>query len=234
MYNMENTYWWYAGLHELVYAFTKKYTRPGSIIFDAGCGTGRMVEILQKEYLVEGCDFSEAAIGYCRKRGLTSVHRSDLNDFNLPLTYDQIISLDVIYHEAIQNDDAVLDAFHGALKPNGILVLNLPAFPILRRKHNVFVHEKRRYTRPALLQYLRKKGWTIHTATYRMPWLFCISLVKKWIESFACDGPASDLKPLPEWLNSLLLKLVTIENKLIAGGVSLPFGSSLFIVARKK
>ena len=47
MYELETDYWWYKALHELVEFHVKKIAGAGELrILDAGCGTGKMVEIL--------------------------------------------------------------------------------------------------------------------------------------------------------------------------------------------
>ena len=44
----------------------------------------------------------------------------------------------------------------------------------------------------------------------------------------------SDLHRAPGgWANSVLLRVLTLENKLIGAGVRLPWGSSVFAIARK-
>ncbi|KKQ78658.1 MAG: Methyltransferase type 11, partial [Parcubacteria group bacterium GW2011_GWC2_38_7] len=77
---------------------------------------------------VKGCDISSLALELCGKRKV-SVFPADLNLIDLGIErYDVITSIDVLYHQKIQNDSEVLSRFHRALKPGGILILNLPAY----------------------------------------------------------------------------------------------------------
>ncbi len=49
MYTLESEFWWYKVLHDLVESTIRKNKKTGAIsMFDAGCGTGKMMEILQK------------------------------------------------------------------------------------------------------------------------------------------------------------------------------------------
>ncbi len=116
MYELETDYWWYKALHELVEFHVKKIAGAEDLrIFDAGCGTGKMVEILNSYGEVEGIDYSEEAVSYCRKRGLKTIKLEDLNNWNPGgELYDVIISLDVIYHAAVEDDMGVLEKFHVA------------------------------------------------------------------------------------------------------------------------
>jgi SAM-dependent methyltransferase len=240
MFEFENHYWWYRGLHELVISYVdrlKKLKKNTPLnILDAGCGTGRMMELLVQYGTVEGIDFSEDALRLCKQRGLTMVQFGDLNTMKLPgNTYDVIISNDVIYHAMIEDDMAVVKKFHQSLKPDGIMILNLPAFNALKRQHDVAVFGKRRYNKKQTLEQLNDVGFLPIKATYRLPPLFFVMMLQKHLLAPFLDGDAqSDLKPLSENVNNALLGYHRMENRLISMGISFPLGSSLFLVCRKK
>lgn len=238
MYKMENNHWWYKGLHELVESYIKKYSKEGELdILDAGCGTGRMMEILNKYGHIEGIDYSKDAVSFCKKRGLKNVKVENLNNWNSnDKLYDAIISLDVLYHTGIKNDIQIINKFYSRLNKNGILILNLPAFNILRRYHDAAVSGKKRYRKRATIKELKNSGFNIIKATYRLSHLFIIILfiIKPFEKLFHYNKKnKSDLKLLPLRLNKLLLSINRLENKLLFFGTNIPFGSSLFIVARK-
>jgi SAM-dependent methyltransferase len=247
MFEFENGYWWYRGLHELTLSFVtrkkreqeKKAPNTPLIIFDAGCGTCRMLELLQDFGTVEGLDYSPEAVHLCLERGLTSVSQGDLNNWSPEADrYDVIISSDVISNRGVKDDAAVLKLFYKALKPDGILILNLPAFEVLFRVHDAAIFGKRRYRKKYFLRQLKELGFRIKRASYRLPPLFFFILLKKLLferNAAAAGTEDSDLKPLPRFLNGLLLWMHRLENRLIAWGVPLPLGSSLFVVcAREK
>ena len=238
MYEFENNYWWYKTLHNLVEKLVVNHntTNKGARIFDAGCGTGRMLELLNKFGDIEGIDCSEEAIYHAKKRGLLNVSIGDLNDWSFAEeTIDILICLDVIYHTKIINDIGLLKSFHKALKKDGILILNVPAFDVLMRQHDKVVSTKRRYNRKVLVNELRVLGFNIELSTYRCPHLFLIILIKKAITKLLpFRRPSSDLKSIPSWINNLFIKLGTQENKFIMSNYRIPFGSSVFIVAKKE
>lgn len=235
MYEFENHYWWYRGLHELVCSYVDKTGKKGNI-FDAGCGTGRMLELLEKYGTVEGIDYSPEAIALCRERGLKRVETGDLNTWNCsPGIYDVIISSDVICTSGVDDDLAVVKKFYTALKPGGYLILNLPAFDLLRRMHDIAVSGKRRYRKRKTVRALEEIGFRMVRAGYRLPALFIFILIQKYILGlFSTNKPVtSDLKPLPSLVNRLLLFMNRLENKLFTAGVPFLFGSSLFTVCEK-
>ncbi|MCX6583323.1 MAG: class I SAM-dependent methyltransferase [Candidatus Aminicenantes bacterium] len=251
MYEFEDHYWWYRGLHELVRYYVaktgeerkkRKESNDSSDeplkIFDAGCGTGRMLELLSEYGAVEGVDYSPEAIALCRKRGLRRVETCDLNLWESPPdVYDVIISNDVICTSGVTDDLAVLRKFHTALKPGGRLVLNFPAFTVLSRIHDIAVSGIRRYRKKKTVRALEEMDFRIVRANYRLPALFVFILFQKYILGlFPRDeskNVTSDLKPLPSWLNRLLFFMNRLENRLFTCGVPFLFGSSLFIVCKK-
>ncbi len=103
MYNMESSFWWYCGLHELVEFYVKQYfskAKKKLTIFDAGCGTGKMIERLNRYGNISGIDYSEEALKFCKKRGIDNVKQYDLNKWSEKKnTFDIIYSLDVLYHK---------------------------------------------------------------------------------------------------------------------------------------
>ncbi len=236
MFTLEKDFWWYRVLHELTEYFVRKKSKEKEItILDAGCGTGRMMEICSSYGNVYGIDFSTDAVELARSRNLVNVQQGDLNNYPLPdETYDTIISLDVLYHSGIRDDLAVAARFHKALAKNGILILNLPAFEFLRRSHDVVVQTRKRYVRGEFVKQLESIGYNIKLATYRMPLLFFMILLSKLAGGkHKKEESESDLKKIPDWLNNLLMQMGRIENSMIKTGIRFPVGSSLFIVASK-
>jgi SAM-dependent methyltransferase len=236
MYHFESNFWWYKVLHELVDFTIRKNKKEGGIcILDAGCGTGRMMEICQKYGTITGIDFSADAVNFAKKRGLNNVEIGDLNDYSFEKnTYDAIICLDVLYHSGIRNDLELVEKFYHSLKNDGILIINLPAFEYLKRSHDIVVHTQKRYRKKAFVKELKETGFFIISSSYRMPHLYFIILISKLFRKERNLKEAeSDLKELPGWLNAILLNFGRLENWWLRRGFCIPMGSSLFIVAKK-
>src|SRR5690242_18067667 len=104
---------------------------PGSVVLDAGCGTGRYSrELARRGYIVHGVDLSPELIEVARatagdRTGGVSFAVADLA---VPLTarYDAILCRGVL-NDIIEDDrrDAAFAAFARALRPNGALILDV-------------------------------------------------------------------------------------------------------------
>lgn len=243
MFEAEDHHWWYVGLHQLIFEVVQKESRRlgrALKIFDAGCGTGRLCQILTAHgHSVSGCDTSEEALRFCRLRGVSDVYQADLNNVELETAiFDVITSVDVLYHTGIADDVAVMRRLRNGLKPGGMLVLNLVAYEFLRSTHDVAVHTRERYTRAMLCERLKGAGFEIAFATNRVSILFPFIavfrvLARITVNRIADPGEVSSDTFVPHRLiNALLLKVMGLENILL-GVTALPFGSSVFVVARK-
>lgn len=240
MYEVEDWHWWYVSLHELIAAFVAAEQREGTAlqILDAGCGTGRLCQILLKYGNVSGCDISPEALACCRERSVNEVFRADLNTLELPAAnYDIITSIDTLYHQAIVDDAAIIARFFDALKPGGILVLNLVAHEFLRSSHDIAVQTRKRYIRGEVVAMLDKAGFRVELATYRLGLLFPPIAIYRLLRRLLTAGRSpeevrSDVTRLPGTVNGLLLRLARWENRIIPR-CPIPLGTSVFVVARR-
>jgi hypothetical protein len=91
----------------------------------------------------------------------------------------------------------------------------------------VVVHAKKRYRRNSFFDDLKKTGFTVQYAGYRIPHLyFIILLAKLFSNDSKKEESESDLKALSGFMNSLLYHAGRIENRLIKLGFRFPVGSS--------
>jgi SAM-dependent methyltransferase len=239
MFKVEDRHWWYVVLHDLARLLSDtKFSRRPLKILDAGCGTGGLLSVLSRDgHEIEGFDCSEEALRYCRMRGLDRVFQADLNDW-IPSAgaYDLITCMDVLYHEWVRDQVRVLGALSGGLKENGLIMLNFPAFPTLSRHHDKVVMVRERYTKKSLKKYLAEAGLEPLLLSYRLPHAFLYLIFLRLYESLRRKDAEvkSDIAEVPSnFVNRCLILIGKLENRLIARGMVMPFGSSLFAVAKK-
>ncbi|MBI4620227.1 MAG: class I SAM-dependent methyltransferase [Desulfobacterales bacterium] len=237
---LENSHWWYKSLHRLVIDTMRRIhpcDNTSIILLDAGCGTGGVLNALQKIYplcTLIGADLSPLALIHCQNRG--NMHFLQASVEHMPLdneSVDIVISLDVLYHMNVNDDEKSLKEMCRVTKRGGHLVLNLPAFEFLRGDHDRVVWTRDRYTRIKLCKKIQKSGFEILKCSYRHMILFPVVYAKRLTDRWGKHESAqSDLKPLPFWLNGFFYFISQFENRIINYS-NLPVGSSLFCLAKK-
>jgi SAM-dependent methyltransferase len=238
MYQREENYWWYVGLRDLVLSQIAHFARgqKALTLLDAGCGTGKLLETCWA-YRAYGLEFSPEAFRFLRRRGLEHVVQASV--CRMPFAdacFDVVASLDVLYHVASPGDLEGLREMSRVLKPDGLLLLNLPAYEFLRSHHDAAIHTQQRYTRNQVREMLGQAGLRVQTLTYRNTLLFPVAALVRLAQKLFRPRPAlpqSDLRPLPHFLNRALTVPLLIENRLIRMGLRLPFGLSVYCVAMK-
>ncbi len=235
MFAVEDRHWWYAGLRAMLgQAWRRNLCVPNPRILDAGCGTGATLQWIcgQTGEPPIGIDLAADAMAFCRQRGLAAVAQASISALPFPeAAFDAVISLDVLYHRNVPDRARALEAFREVLKPGGVLMLNLPAYGWLYSSHDVAVHTAHRFTRVECVEMLRAAGFDVVQATYWNTLLFpAIVLARLWRK--ARPSPDSDLVPPSGAANCFFGMVLGIERALIRL-FPLPFGLSIFVVARK-
>lgn len=242
MYDMEMDYWWYVGLHHLVLHFLGQENHRGGDplqILDAGCGTGQLMKLCHAAGLKPvGLDFSAEALRFSLGRGLESLVQGTISE--IPFRnglFDAVVSLDVV--DCLEGDEIThsLGEMHRVLKASGALILNLPAYNSLRSQHDRAQHILHRFNGGELRSLLSEIGFQLQVCTYRNTFLFPIAAVVRLLKRRSVPGPdslRSDLQPLPNPINKTLTWILSVENTLLKNGLLMPFGLSVFCVARKR
>jgi SAM-dependent methyltransferase len=232
LYRAESAHFFLVALREAVLAQCgTELRRNGARVLDAGCGTGGLVADFAQVCNSYGADSSEYALGYCRRRGLLGLTRASITALPFAAeSFNVLSSLDVIYHRGVADDGLALREFHRVLKQDGSLIIHVPAFEFLRNRHDESVHTQHRYTRAELRHKLVSAGFHIECLSYRNLFLFPLICARKILGRRA--DSQSDVFMPPRWINPVFLAMSRLEQRLIVR-IGLPFGSSLWCVARK-
>jgi ubiquinone/menaquinone biosynthesis C-methylase UbiE len=237
MRSVEDTYWWYRALRQHVVASIEPEREKFSLL-DAGCGSGGMLAKLAEAFPqgeLTGIDDSGHAIELCRERNTGArLLRAGVHDIPFAAdSFDVVLSLDVWTHASVDDRLAAHETYR-VLRPHGKLIVNLAAFEFLEGAHDKGVDAVRRYTRPQVRALLEGAGFAVERLTYWNATLTPPIAVFRWISRrrLAREEARSDFRPLPSLLNTALARLAALELT-ASRHLSLPFGTSVFAVARK-
>jgi ubiquinone/menaquinone biosynthesis C-methylase UbiE len=237
MFRVEDHHWWYQGMAEIIRHILRRRYKPQAQlqILDAGCGTGAVMASLLTEYgRVTGCDISPIALQYCRRRRLHRLLRASVA--RLPFTdssFDLVTSFDVLYGRWLPDERDALREMCRVLRPGGRLILRLPAWQWMYRKHDRAVNTRHRYTREEVEAALRQAGFRIELCSYANFFLFPFAVLQKLFEILIpSPSDGSDLASDPGLYHPVARCILTAESIFIPRGI-FPIGLSVIAVGRK-
>jgi SAM-dependent methyltransferase len=244
MRRVEESHWWYVGRRRIIRSFLEPLgplanaaaaSRDGANarpeILDVGCGTGANLEMLSEFGDASGVDVSAEAVSFCHARGLENVQQAVAEA--LPFedgSFELVTSLDVIEH--LDDDVAGLNEMRRVLRPNGRVLLVVPAFMFLWGVQDDVSNHRRRYTLPELRKAVLHAGFEIERASYWNISFFVPILLGRLLMRAADIRPDTESGITLGFLNGMLGKILGAESYLLRH-LDLPFGVSIVCIARR-
>ncbi len=238
MHALEDWYWWFVARRHAAATFVRDYAPdcPTLNILDAGCGTGGMLDLLEKWPGARciGLDVSADALEFSRGREQRRLIAGDLTQ--LPLAdhaFEVVTALDVLEH--VGDDNRAAAEIFRVLRPGGILVASVPAYRFLWGPHDEALHHQRRYGGAEFQRLLTGAGFRVEKQTFLLSLLFPAAAVARLASRRRpkdAEGGSAALPMLPGPINRALIGLQALELS-VARRLSLPFGLSILAVARK-
>ena len=221
--------WWYQTRNSIILNVLNDLDPKGAV-WDIGSGTGVVTRRLaQSGKPVIAVEPSAAGSRITAAQQIPTFE-SELTDLSLPSdSISTLTLLDVLEH--IPERHVLLDEIHRVLCPTGVLIITVPALPILWSQFDIDEKHQLRYTSCSLKRDLAKCGFEVKRSWY----FFILSVV-----------PLLILRAVPFRLGlrrSLSDKSAVSVSGGIFGRVAAwleqrvalltPFGSSLLVVAGK-
>ena len=232
MQEVEETMWWYHGLHANILNTLARYAPNAGSLLDAGCGTGGMLKMIHGKFpdmRLHGLDISEQACITARAKSGADVLLGSVDALpHADQSFDALISLDVLGYDL--DVDAAVSGFFRVLKPRGHAILNLAAYQWMLSYHDKAVGQSHRYTRSGAINLLKKHGFEVRSATYWNTILFPLMVLQR---KLARSTGESDVKPFHPLVNNAFKTCLAVERAFIRSGVPLPFGGSVLIIAQR-
>jgi len=198
----------------------------GKKILEVGCGNGNLIKLLSNTNNdLSGSDFSE---DYLKKAKIKNTgvefFKGDLTDqdFWKPYenSFDTVICSEVIEH--LEQDKTALDIIFSILKPNGIVVITVPALSLLYSDFDTKVGHYRRYSKTDLTKIVKESGFKVEKSRYwnflgMFGWFFLFKILKKDIKSVSNS-----------FFGNILGSWLKLESR-----IPFPIGQTLVLKARK-
>ncbi len=234
LFEVEGSHWWYIGRRKIISEFLRdivnKLGRRPEIV-DVGCGTGANLLLLKQFGDAKGIDVAEDALAFCRERGLSNVELGSAEELPLPdNSVDLVTAFDVVEH--LDDDLAGLREFRRVLRPDGRVLLFVPAFMFLWGLQDDVSHHRRRYTIPQLLDVVRKAGFEVERTTYaNITFFLPILLVRQFMRLTGIKTETENTIGVSAF-NGIFGRIFGAESWFLRR-MNLPFGVSAICVARR-
>jgi SAM-dependent methyltransferase len=241
----ESRNFWFISRNKVIRRLVEKYVseekNSKKKYLEIGCGTGFVLMGLSElKYLeLTGAEIYLQGLKYARKR-LPEIEFIQLDATNLPFKsqFHAIGAFDVLEH--IEFDELVIKNVYNALQTNGLFFISVPQYMWMWSSTDDFAFHKRRYTRRELKEKLITNGFKIQFISSFLFTLFPFMALSRFVMKFKKkkNVPVNDNSNAPElninpFINSIFSLAMKFDEFLIGMGISLPFGGSLIVVAKK-
>lgn len=234
-HDVETDHWWFKSRRKYLLDLVKNAPKNSKIL-DIGCSSGIFLKDLEalgfKIENLYGIDISDSAIENCKANGIQNSFVMDAQNITLTESFDIIIASDCLEH--LEDDKKALKNWKSLLKIGGTMYVFVPAYMSLWSYHDTINMHYRRYTNKELKSKLIAENLAIEKASY---WNFVLFIpvygFRKITSIINKDKKGEgDISIGNSFLNSCLLQLIILENKLLKA-VNFPFGVSTFCIAKR-
>ena len=235
----EEDFWWYRGMRATLFRMLEPHLKGHAIgsALEAGCGTGYLSHLLQRErgWEIIPLDFSGDGLRYARELGVRNPVQGDIR--SLPFgdgAFDLVMSVDVIAHLPRGDEHLAARELARVARRGGLVVVRTSALDMLRSRHGEFAHERQRFTRRRLMGLFAGAGIRILRCTYSNSLLMPLALLKFRVWEPLLRKPAeSGVQRVAPWLDRLLYAALAVEAAWLGAGHNLPAGQSLVLIGEK-
>ena len=236
---IDREHWFYRGKRAIVRWWITHYLelKPDDLLIDGGMGTGTWLMEMSSSCRIVGLDSYEESLTIARPRIEAvggQVLKTTLNQIDLPDGMAQVVTLlDVLEH--LDDDAGALQEMIRLTRPDGLIVITVPALRWLWSDWDVTLQHRRRYHLDDFQRLVRQEGVEVlHCAYINSFLVFPIFLVRQWRKLFPVQPNtrrAEDTIP-PSLINSLLYQ--SFVRPACWPWFHPPVGVSLLAVLRRK
>jgi SAM-dependent methyltransferase len=233
---LEGGHFWFQARNRLIVWALERYFPRAARLLEVGCGTGVVLEAIRASFpamQLVGADLSNEALRIARKR-VDDAHFVQVDAGQLPFRheFDVVCALDILEH--VDDDDSVLRGLVTATRPGGGILVTVPQYRWLWSAADDYGGHRRRYTKVEIERKVRGAGLAIVRSTAWVGFLLPIVALSRFRDRRAGEryDPGREFR-IPAAVNRALEAVLDVERAAIQRGLTLPFGTSRLVVARK-
>ncbi len=232
----ENKNFWHLNRKKYILDLFRKYIDKNNHILEIGAGTGNVTKMLVDHgYKAAAGELHIKGLKFAQKYGITELYRFDL--FNNPFKdhFNAIGMFDVLEH--LDDEKQALQGIYNMLKPDGKLIITVPAHQWLWNRKDAVNDHKRRYELETLKLLLTNNGFEIkyasHFFLFILPFLYLRKIINKDDGSKVKHEEYLKDKKVDSIMNKILNGISYLEF-LLFKNTNITFGGSIRIVAIKR
>lgn len=233
MASTEDVHWWFVARRHIIRSLLRSTLERGPReILEVGAGTGGNLKMLSEFGRVAAMEMNESARALAREK-VTEEVRIEYGRCpdDLPFKddrFDLICMFDVLEH--IDQDVQCLRSLASKLKPQGRIVITVPAYQWMWGPHDEHLHHIRRYTATTLTQSLHESGYHVDRISYFNTLLFPLAVAARLKDRVLTGKNATGVSTPAPIMNNLMRAVFSLESRMLSK-VNLPFGVSLLAIA---
>lgn len=228
---------WFCGRNKLILWALETDVPALRNFLEIGCGTGFVISAISKQFpevCLAGSEYFEEGLLFARDR-LPQATFTQMDARAIPhdSEFDAIGAFDVLEH--IELDELVLHQIFKALRPSGVMVITVPQHPWLWSAVDEHACHVRRYTVKELRLKVIQAGFEIVRSTSFVTALLPAMYLSRLFQRKKANIKVDEIVGLRinSGLNRVFEWFLDFELALIRCGISLPFGGTRLLVARK-
>lgn len=227
---------WFRSRNRLLIWALQRYFPEARNFLEIGCGTGFVLSGIRKalpELALCGSEVFSSGLSFAAER-LPGIELFQMDARRIPFReeFDVVGAFDVLEH--VEEDEEILSQMYQATRKRGGILVTVPHHPFLWSQADDYSRHVRRYKTQELKDKVKRAGFDCVRVTSFVSVLLPLLIISRFKQRLTRE----DFDPMSEFrigslMNATLEKILAGERAMIRTGLSLPFGGSLLLVARR-